>query len=247
GTNGVNAHAAFHGEAATGPLLVGPPRTLARLGRADVSAITGIDAGCLVACTDGTLARVGEGGVTARDRTSSRCVALVCTPSHVVALSAGSGHSVQGVSLHAPATLALLAQDATRSPLVALRLGDPHVLISVDDGGHPTDRCTWRYEWRPPAPVGPPEAIAQGNDVPDGPWTWTGPTWFRHDRPTTMLGAYLVEASDGRLRAHDTSKRCLLVLPLADVSALGVSPDGGTLYAGTTSGEVLAMTVTRGS
>ncbi len=247
GTAGVAAFAAFSGRpAGPAPLLLGPPTPLAKLGRAGVNAIVGVEGGCLVACTDGTLARVGADGVAARGKTATSCVALVHRPPHVIALSRGSTHSVLGLTLH-DTSLERLGDTAVYAPLVALRVGDPHVLISADDSGHPTDRCTWRQAWRPPGPPTNPEAIAQGAFIPEEPWDWTGLQWFRLDSFMTPLGPYSLVAMDGVLVAHDVHRRCLLRLPLPGVCALGVAPDGKTLYVGTTAGEVLALTVTFGA
>jgi len=242
GGPGVHAHAAFTGrDHRPAPVLLGPPRRLARLSGAIV-ALEALPEGCLAATARGTIAVVGPDGTKARGRAPRDCQALVVGPSMVAALAGRSAYSIRTVRLF-DLDLDELGEHTPHSPISALRLADPVELIWTDDTGHPTDRCAGRTVWSPPAPPSEPVIVGHAGFIPSEPWTWRQKRGGAQAN-VARLGSYTALLHEGALQVTPPAGRPVVHLSLPHATTLAGATDASTLYIGTSAGDILALSVT---
>jgi hypothetical protein len=118
-------------------------------------------------------------------------------------------------------------------------MGNPIVLISVEDTGHPTDRSTCRTLWSPPEHPGRFEAISHAFTELKGSWDW------RRGSTPVRLGDFTAHLNDGALQVKNANNTIVVHLSLPEAVALAASADATMLYVGTSTGLVLALPVTR--
>lgn len=195
--------------------------------------------GWLVATRRGEVIEVrgGEKRWTARVGTATRALMSVGT----------RWLAIRGPSQWAGVELAVWEGDrcvgrtTTGGPVVAVAFGDPITVVWVDRSGHPTDRCTWRAGWSPPAPPSAPEAVAQGEQLPEGTWDWLeGATPRAPVLATLSYDGLDFEAREDALRAF-AGGRPVLRHALCGVTALAALD--GRLWAGTRGGALVELEV----